>query len=620
MKTSLPLGVIAAALFVGAAWAGVLGAIHLAGAASPIDRLETTLLDARIGWVGRRPPPDDVAIVVIDDPTVTAVGRYPLDRGTLADIVDRIRLSGARALAIDMLLVGETDPEADAALADALARFPAVIAAAAQFEIGEGAAGAVPAPGDTLTPLSKLAAAANTALVNVAADAGGTPRHVPMVFDTSSGPMPSIVLRAYGLYTGEMPPLTASGLRLGPGELPLDIGWHLPLNYYGPGKTITTISALDILRGPAPVEGLSGKLVMLGVTATGVGDRFTTPFDPILPGVEVLATGVANLLDGSSLRRNETIRQIDVTAAVVITLAGMAAVAFLPLAVGSAVAAILLFAWLAVISMAFSHVFWLNGALPIIASVPAVAALTVLRQVFDRRSMRRMAMAQDALGRFQSAKISRRIADDPGFLLEPREQQAAILFIDLAGYTGLSERIGARSTRDLLKSFHTIVVEEAERRNGLVMDFMGDGVMVGFGIPDGNPGDAANAVAAAFTMLGAVRHRLVTDDVVGGIEAVRVGVHYGAVVLSRLGHEGHQQIATTGDCVNVASRLLDIARSREAAVAFSADVVRAAVSGGLILSPQPPLETIAIRGRRQPVEVALWSVAEAERQAERLVL
>lgn len=611
MKSSLPVGFVLAAFVAAGLWAGLLAMIHLSGRASPIDRAETVLLDARIYLIGRRIPPQAVAIVAIDDATVADAGRYPLDRRQLAELIDRIRLARARALAIDMLLVGTTDSQADAALAAALGRLPTVIAGAAQFSDQKTHERYVPAPKGVLEPLPALKQAAELGLVNVVTDGGGTPRQIPMLFHLPDGSAPSLVLRATGLYEGRMPIVTAEGLEFRHRDLALDLGWHLSLNYYGPGGTIPTISALTLRNHTDAAANLKDRVVLLGVTATGVGDRFTTPFDQILPGVEVLATGVSNLIDGSALVRDATVRRIDAATAMLLTLSGVAAVAFLPLATASMAFAGLLIVWFAAITLAFGHFYWLSGALPLTASLPPVAALAVLRQYFDRNEMRQLASAQAALGRFQSAVFAKRIAEDPAFLLEPREQTAAILFIDLVGYTGLSERLGPRRTRDVLKAFHTIVVEETERRHGLVMDFMGDGIMVGFGIPDQSPQDAANAVSAAFNLVRTVGDWLACEELEAEISAVRVGAHYGTVVLSRLGHENHQQIAATGDCVNVASRLLDIARTHAASLALSSDLVAASGLERSVLSRGRQFDNVKIRGREQSIQVAVWSASEA---------
>ncbi|MCK7613645.1 CHASE2 domain-containing protein [Roseibium sediminicola] len=619
MKPNLPVAVAALAVVIGCLWAGLVVRTHLTGAASVIDRFETVLVDIRIALAGARPPPEDIVIVAIDDGTIDAIGPYPLPRDTLAELVGKIGDAGARALAVDILLFGASDEAADASLAAAIGTLPTVIAGAGQMSADTPPQSVVPAVRKVLSPALQIAKASSVGLANIATDTGGTPRHMPMLFLTDQGLQPSLGLQAAGLYQGGAANITEQGLRFGDHALPLDLGWHLALNYYGPGGTIPTVSALDVLQSPAAaadgaISPLKGRMVVLGVTATGVGDRFSTPFDPIMPGVEVQATGIANLLDGMPLHRDTGTRRLDGAAAVLITLCGMLAVLVLPLAPATVFYLLLLIGWLAVSAVAFANGTWLNAALPFAASLPPVLGLLVTRQVADRIVARQQMQAQEALSRFQSPRLARRIAEDPSFLASPRQQTAAILFVDLSGYTGLSERLGAAQTRDFLKEFHTIVVNVVSKRDGVVLDFMGDGAMLGFGLPEEDPQDPVRALTCAFELEREIAAWLETSGRRTEISSVRVGAHMGQVVLSRLGHDRQQQIAATGDCVNVASRLLEVAKDHKVSVVVSANLIEAANQISERPVEAPRLVTVAIRGRQQVLQVGLWVSGDQPQQ------
>lgn len=607
MRLKLPLWVVALALLAGGTWAGSLGRLHVTGTASVIDRFEAVLLDLRIQLKGHRAPPDAIAVVVIDDDAIGADGGFPQGRLRLARILGAIRDAGARAIAIDMLLFGRTDPASDAALAQAIGAGPAVLAAAAQFGEDPPPVAHVPYADNLLFPDALFEREAPGGFVNVATDAGGTPRHVPLVFRTPDGVRPSFALQAVSVYLGETPALGANDIRFGAQTLSLDLGWHMALNYHGPEGTIRQVSAGDLLDGTEPATVLKDKLVVLGVTATAVGDRFSTPFDPVLPGVVVQATAIANLLDGSFLVRDSGIRWIDAAAAMTVTILGILAVVLLPLAPATLLCGLLLACWLTMTGIFFFQNIWLNGALPLAASLPPLAALVILRQTTDRYQTRRHIKAHEALRRFQSPLLAGHIADDPDFLSQPRQLTAAILFIDLSGFTGLSERLGAAATRDVLKEFHTIVVNQVSRGDGVVLDFMGDGAMLGFGIPDQNPSGPAAAFRCAFDLQREVTEWIGASRTEARIDGVRVGAHFGDVVLSRLGHDDQQQIAATGDCVNVASRLLEVAKDNQAAVVVSSELIDAASRAGLPAAEAPGVKTVILRGRRKSLEVGLWT-------------
>lgn len=583
-------------------WSGFFVRMHLQGTGSVVDRIETAALDWRMIAAGPLAPPEKIAIVAIDDATVAAEGGYPLARGRLARIVDTIAKSGAKAIAIDILFAGgEAGDRNDAALAAALARLPAVIAAAASFD--KDVSSLVPVAKDVLAPAAMFAASAKVGLVNVATDAGGTPRQMPLVIVTPQGPQPSIVLAAAGLGTKTAPSVAGEAVRIGETTRRLDIGWHLPIRFHGPTGTITTVSASELLGGQAN-ERLAGRLVFLGVTATAIGDNFTTPFDPQMPGVEVLATAAANLVDGSLLIRDGFVRRIDAVAAVLLSLLTVAAIALLPLPIALAASVAALLAWLGATVFGVANGYWLAATLPIVAVVPPAALAAFLRLRRDRQISRRLAAAEAALRRFQPQALADHLARNPNYLTVPEERDVAVLFVDLAGFTGMSERLGAARSRDLLKEFHSLVVEELLPRGGVVLSFMGDGAMVVFGLPEPSREDAGNAVRASLGVIAAVRRWIAESATETALQGVRLGAHYGPVVLSRLGHDDAQHITATGDSVNVASRLMEVGKAHRADIVISAALWNAAETAGLAAPDR--WEVVPIRGRDEAMKVGFW--------------
>lgn len=592
-----------------ALWAGWLSQKHLAGQGSILDRAEAVTVDLRMLISGPLEPPTGVVIVAIDDATVSSEGQYPLGRDRLALLVDNIRKAGARGLAMDLLLLDKTDPAADQALETALAAIPTVIAGAALFQGGRQSTQPLPIATGTLRPLERFGKIAQVGLVNIVTDAGGTPRHMPLVITSTNGPEPTFAMRAAGLAANQPPSLTKNGVRIAGIVQPLDLGWHLPLRPYGAGGHIPTLSARTLLHENATDVDLEDKLVVIGATATGVGDRFSTTYDPIMPGVEVLATGIANLTETTALIRDPRIRRIDAAAAVGLAIIIVLILFYLPLTLGMTLSFALLASWLGLISLMFSQRYWFNAILPLAATLPPAVLTILLRQSIERRRAKILTIASAELSRFQAPALARMIAKDPTFLTVPLAQEAAILFVDLSGFTGLSERLGPADTRDFLKTYHTKIVEVCDRHNGVVLDFMGDGAMIGFGVPEQGAKDAANALRAAIDLAHTLNVWIKSSDVSADISGLRVGAHIGPVILSRLGHESQQQIAATGDCVNVASRLMDVGKEFGAVITASAELLRFAEGAAAHLPPSDQ-KRVAIRGRKQQISVALWRASD----------
>ncbi|XWN34119.1 MAG: adenylate/guanylate cyclase domain-containing protein [Devosia sp.] len=582
-----------------------LARTQLTGHAGPLDVVEAALTNLRLRLVGPVAPGETVAIVAIDDAALADPRfSYPLGRDALAGIVSATFAAGAKAVAVDVLLAGPgTQAEADGALATALSEGPSVVAAAATFD-REAATTRVPVAATVLWPADPFAQASRVGFVNLSGDASGTPRHVPLLILTARGPVPHLTVQAVSRFVNAPPQLEEASVTVGEAAHPLDLGFHMPLRVAGPGGTIPTISALTLLEGTAG-ERLSGKLVFIGFTASAVGDTFSTPYDPVTPGVELLATAASQILDGPAFRRTHEERRVDVAAAGVLAVAGPVVVGLLPLTIGLPVALVALVAWLGVTLVAFASGVWLAAALPIAAALPAIVAAALARHLLERRRARQAGRAVEALSHFHSPALAKRIADDPHFLRTPQTMSLAVLFVDLAGFTGHSETLGLEGTRTLLKAFHSAVAADVEAEGGMVLNYMGDGAMAAFGLTGSAADDADRALVASFALVRSVRGLRLPD---GAPVDLRVGLHAGPVLASRLGHDTHQQVTITGDGVNLASRLMEVAKMEGATVAASDDFLDALKA--------PPEEAadrrrvVPIRGRQAAVEVSLWTMPQ----------
>ncbi|WP_156648564.1 adenylate/guanylate cyclase domain-containing protein [Methylobacterium sp. Leaf108] len=597
-----------AALGLGLAWSLALVLPHLRGQASLLDRIEAPLADLRFLVAGPRPAPADVVVVAIDDATIAAAGAYPLPRAYVARLLRALSSAGARAIGVDVLFVAAGTERDDADLAAAFSETRAVIAMAALFpRLGDearartGALANLPVAERLLRPADRFSQAAGLGLVNVATDHGGIARHVPLLVVAEGELQPSLPLRLAALAAGRDPDFGPDAVTLGGLTVPLDVGASLALRFYGPQGTVRTVSAADVVEGRAGGAGLQGRLVLVGATSPGSGDVLPTPFDRVLPGVEILATALAHLTAGDALVRTATVRRIDAGIALLLPALAILLVAFRRVALGLGLACLLVALTAGAVTGLFAYGIWLSLALPLAAVAVPVLAYLGARLWLDRRQAVRLTRDRDALLRFHPPAVAARLAREPDFLVLPVEQAAAVLFVDLSGFTGLSERLGPASTRALLKDMHDIVEDAATLRDGSVTSFMGDGAMILFGLPEARPDDPDRALATARDL--AARLAAWLDREIGpGQGGVRIGVHSGPVVVSRLGGTRNQHITATGDTVNVTSRLLDIAKAEGAPIVLTGDLIAALHRPSSL--PEPPVLTArAVRGRARPITV-----------------
>jgi adenylate cyclase len=125
------------AIIIAGTWGAFLGVWHLQGRASLLDRAEGPMTDWRLLIAGERSAPEGIVIVAIDDETVRRVGSHPLPRALLAELVNRLTESAAKAIALDMLFLDPGPADADAQLAKAIRHARAVIGAVALFPRGD---------------------------------------------------------------------------------------------------------------------------------------------------------------------------------------------------------------------------------------------------------------------------------------------------------------------------------------------------------------------------------------------------------------------------------------------------------------------------------------------------
>ena len=191
-----------------------------------------------------------------------------------------------------------------------------------------------------------------------------------------------------------------------------------------------------------------------------------------------------------------------------------------------------------------------------------------------------------------------------------RDQDVAVMFVDIVGFTKFAETRQAGEIVGTLREFHGLMERAVFDHHGTLDKFLGDGLMATFGTPESGPNDASNALACAAAMLKAMdqwnheRERVGADPI-----RVSIGLHHGHVVIGDIGSERRLEFAVLGDAVNVASRLEGLTRELDVRVAMSGELIEAArreavAEVGEVLEGVTSVGTRELRGRGETV--AVW--------------
>src|SRR5437899_2036610 len=149
-----------------------------------------------------------------------------------------------------------------------------------------------------------------------------------------------------------------------------------------------------------------------------------------------------------------------------------------------------------------------------------------------------------------NTKVTR---DGNGARLGGAVRPMSVMFIDLAGFTGMSERLGDRIIPLLSRYFDSVSVQ-IQNQNGTIDKFIGDAVMAFWGAPSPNPDHAVDCCRAALACRRAVEEAGLVDDH-GQPVKIRIGINSGDMLVGNIGSEVRLNYTVIGDAVNIASRL-----------------------------------------------------------------
>ncbi|QTQ34410.1 CHASE2 domain-containing protein [Aromatoleum petrolei] len=534
------------------ALAGALLALALG--LSPLAELERSFgLRFLYGLRGPVAAPQDIVIVAMDAASAQALGvperpeRWP--RGLHARLISGLAASGARVIGFDVLFAQAREPAEDAALADALRRAGRVVLAETiRRDFVRGADGSVVASADQrVPPLPLFAEAAGASAPFVLPK---TPdgvfefwTRVPTVGDRPS--LPLVLATRMGVAGSPQDPSPDEPRRL--------------LNLYGPLGTVTTISygrALELLADPvAATATFGGKAVLVGYSEANQSrqtDAYRTPFSTAdgvdVSGVELAATALGNLLEGSWLRRPGE-------GAALALLAAQAALLALPWGLARPRAALAATAGVCVVYAglalwAFSAArLWLPVVLPLAFSPALVGALGIARQ--HRAALRRRGELERALELGVPRAAIERLAAVLGDGGQGKTVIAVCLCSDIVSYTTIAESLSPQAARDLLNRYLARFIPIVESHGGYAADMVGDSVL-SLWIAETGPEPAVAAACRAGLELDRAMNASPGAD---GALPTRLGLHCGPIFFGEVGAPGRHELRAVGDIVNTASRI-----------------------------------------------------------------
>lgn len=583
----------------------------------PTQRMDRLLHDTSMRWRTVDTPDPRVVVVDIDEASLAQLGPWPWRRSVVADLAEHLLSDyAARAVALDFVLPQPGDTDGDRRLKALSTHGPLVLAQAFDYvprspplRVGKLAEGWTSDTTSTrnaevlasgyIANQPALSSARCVGNIGLVPDSDGAVRRLPVLtrFDSALyEPLSLAMLRC----TGDYPALPAKGTtsEAGVQAVPqIDGFWTLP--YRRSWSAYTVVSAADVLKHRLPTSLLADKLVLVGSSSFGLGDRVVTPLDRSTAGVLVHASALSELLDRAGTARPAVtdLRWLTSLWTVVTVLASTLFFRRLPALWSAAGLGMSSLVWLLLAMLVLPTDARFSLAAPLLANL----LLLLLAVPYEwRQSQLYSTQILNTFRHYVAQPVLDKLLLQPQHdLLAPRFLRVTTLVADMQGYAGLVENASLKEAVALTRDFLDCITRPVLAHGGTLDKYTGDGLMSFWGAPLPTSDHADKALDAALEMVSAVqlfnRQRMAQGK---PALRVRIGIDSGLAVAGDLGTPFRGAYTAVGDSVNVASRLQELARD------LPNDVV---VGPGTAQESQRHrlrrLGEISLRGRKKSMQI-----------------
>ncbi|MCY6371731.1 CHASE2 domain-containing protein [Clostridium ganghwense] len=533
--------------------------VAITGFAGLFDGIENNVRDSVFQYKERNVDLENIVIVGIDDRSLNKIGRWPWDRSVHAELIEKLTEGEAVVIGVDVILSETSKKESDDVLVKVVKNvgnvvFPIV----GNFNYKKLSAniGIDRIKGDvkpdsiieSFNELKKVCAAGH---INVLEDPNdGVVRSALDSFKYNDKEIKSFdytIVKEYEKRTGK---------KILNREIPKDFFNRYYINFNGKPGAFKAISYYDVLSGKVPSIYFKDKIVLIGPYAEGFpNDSFYTSIqkNAKMYGVEVHANIIQNIFHNNFKQEiSELIK------ALIIIILGIAAhlifnkinpkFSFIIFGVISAL-------YLFVARFTYSKGYILNIAYPIILLALLYISSIVYKYLSEFAERRRVT---NVFGKYVAPEVVDEIlkGELKTLKLGGGKREISVLFVDIRGFTPLSEKVQPEQVVEILNEYLTLTSESIFKFGGTLDKFIGDATMAIFNAPLDLEDHPLKAVQAAFAMKkGSEDLKKKLEEKFGISVEFGIGVNTGYAVVGNIGSKTRMDYTAIGDTVNTSARL-----------------------------------------------------------------
>ena len=552
-------------------------------AALLLERLNYLAYDLRLNFQiqPHQKPKNFIVIVDIDEKSLQAEGRWPWSRQKLSELVKDLYQQGVTVIAFDMIFP-ETEPNADHIFAHTLAASQNKSVLGVYFSpLKRPDAGILPMPSLKINvahidlpdmqsytaniPLLQNAAGQGGA-ISVTPDKDGVIRHYNLLQHYKNFLYTSLALEAVRVYLLK-PPLSImtsrigqmtviDAIKLGNEIIATDEQGRIFIPYLGPSRTFKYYSATDILHHALAPDELKNALVFLGTSAVGLGDIRSTPVESVFPGVEIHANVAEALLTDHFPFMPAWIPGAQFFLLICLSLS----LSLIYTRVGPLWIISTSFLLMIVIFFA-SILLWQYTQIvfPIVLAMALIGTLAIFNMTygFFMESKRRDELKKVFEQYVPSGHVDEILKNPKAFdVFEGERKTLSVLFMDIRGFTTISEKLTIIELKKLLNFFLTEMTRVIFEHDGTVDKYVGDMIMAFWGAPLKDELHSQHALMTALDMIKtAVQLQKTLSHMQLPPVQIGIGVNTGVMDVGDMGSTYRRAYTVLGDAVNLASRL-----------------------------------------------------------------
>jgi adenylate cyclase len=556
---------------------------------------------------------EQIVTVNIGEKAIEKYGQWPFPREVHAQIISDIYGRGA-ALVGSTILMSESDRMGtDRVLADALTQYPVVLSQTVSDScsrvsatirktgvavIGDGEATEFlpqyPCVLSNIAPLQE--AAVGVGITSTLPETDGVVRRVPLLAQSSGEYYPAFALEMLRVAAGD-PSYQAKINQTGVEALRIPSFETIKTDEYGRVFVNPNYRFQSIEIGKDPLPDLTGKIVVLGVTAAGVSNPVATPSGAQHPH-QLQASLLETLLNGDS-----------------VSIPNWSAIADLAAFLGLALALIVLSRFrfsIIYITVLLGGYFYLpvylfanNGILfDVTFNVFAIALIYI--HIFTAKYISEYLQKQQIkkqFGTYLSPDLVAQLQRQPELLqLGGDSRELSIMFTDVRGFTTISEHYGedVQGLTKIMNRYMTVMTRAILENSGTLDKYIGDAQMAFWNAPLDNKQHALDAVKTSFQMLKDLE--TFNEDIKGeGVPAfgMGLGINTATVVVGNMGSTQRFDYTCLGDGVNLAARLEG--QTKSYGVKLIVGPKTAELVGDVYQVVE--LDLIAVKGKTEPARI-----------------